>query len=526
MFSCLTEYPNLLSTGTSSGKRLTNGGCRCRRQRPTIHQYIETNNMISIGVPDRSAFISRWGRVIYQRTSFIGQQRRCYGILLTAKNPEHPMHRATDIRNNGRNVSIDNKSFTKAYSSQNYALPCLQSRTALSDSAMFATPFYCTRRSFFSSSKKPDPTSTSDSESAIVLNSFDDEDTVNSTTDIVDTKPSVDETLNKLFEEQTTTSDAWYAKAENVAAGVWDPCWYNVADNAILAIHAIQETTHLSYGLSIVATTVVLRLALFPVMVHAQRTASRMAHVQPELNILKERYERLSAPSRNDQLQFSSNMKALFQKYKVNPFSSLLAPVVQIPLFIGMFFGLKKVSTYFPDELKAGGMLWFTDLSVPDPLYVLPVLSSATFLILVEMGKDQMLRAGGSSIAMLNVLRFLCIVSMPLVANFEAAMLVYWVSNNLLSCAQTALLKAPPVRKFFGILEPPKPPPGTDLSKDSLVSSVNNLVKRAQGKPVTDAQLIQKHNQEVEAKKVSFRLTRAARERERRKSGITGTRNY
>jgi YidC/Oxa1 family membrane protein insertase len=476
--------------------------------------------MIRIAAPDRSASISRWGRVIYQQTSRMEQQR-LYGILSTAKYPD-----TTSIRNKNSNVSIHCRNFAKVYLSQNHALPWLQNSTVLSGSTTLASPFYCTRRTFFFSSKKPDPAPTSDNESAIVLNSFDDEDHMNNTPDIGDAKPSVDETLNKLFEEQTNTSDAWYATAETAAANAWDPCWYNVADNAILAIHAIQEATHLSYGLSIVATTVVLRLALFPVMVHAQRTASRMAHVQPELNVLKERYERLSSPTRNDQLQFSTNMKALFKKYKVNPFSSVLAPAIQIPLFIGMFFGIKKVSTYFPDELKAGGFFWFTDLTVPDPLYLLPALSSATFLLLVELGKDQMLRAGGSSVAMLNVMRFLCIVSMPLVANFEAAMLVYWVSNNLLSCAQTALLKATPVRKFCGILEPPKPPPGMDLSKDSLVSSVSDLVKRAQGKPITEAQLIQKHNQEVEAKKVSFRLTRAARERERRKAGITGTRNY
>jgi YidC/Oxa1 family membrane protein insertase len=435
----------------------------------------------------------------------------------------------------------------------------LRDKNRSTNAASVSYPLWNERRSFFTftwSRTPPDTTdvdahnsaagvissttNTTDNDGIVAVKSFDDDDdddddndfrmrnTTN--TDIGNDSPSVDETLNKLFEEQSSPdmmpSDAWYAAAETVGTAGWEPSIYNVADNAILTINAMQQFTGLPYGLSIMATTILLRIGLFPIMVYAQRTASRMAHVQPELTVLKDRYERISAPSRKDQMQFSSNMKGLFRKYKVNPFNAILAPAIQIPLFIGMFFGLKKVATYFPEELKNGGMLWFVDLSVPDPHYILPLLSSATFLVLVELGKDQMIRAGGSSVALLNVLRFMCLMSIPLVANFEAAMLMYWISNNLLTCCQTALLKAPTVRKYLGIWDPPKPPPGTDPNKDSLTASMNDLVKRAQGKPITDAQKIQKHNQEVEAKKVSVRLTRAARERERRKSGITGTRNF
>jgi membrane protein insertase Oxa1/YidC/SpoIIIJ len=127
---------------------------------------------------------------------------------------------------------------------------------------------------------------------------------------------------------------------------------------------------------------------------------------------------------------------------------------------------------------------------------------------------------------MLNVFRFMCVISLPLVVNFEASMLLYWVANNLLTCAQTLVLKTPALRKQFGILDPPKPAAGINPDKDGLVASVTDLVKRAQGKPISEAEVIQKHNQEIEAKQVSTRLTRAARERDRRRRGITGTRNY
>jgi YidC/Oxa1 family membrane protein insertase len=334
---------------------------------------------------------------------------------------------------------------------------------------------------------------------------------------------SVDETLNKLFEDsQTSSGDAWYAAGEQLVTD-WTPTWYNCADQAIVAITKVHELSGLDYGWSIVATTVVLRLALFPLMVQAQQAASRMAHVQPELQLLKLRYEKLGTPSRQEQLQFSSQMKALFARYNVKPLRTIIAPAVQLPMFIGMFFGLKKMPGIFPGELSDAGMFWFTDLTIPDPLYILPLVSAATFLGLIEMGKEQMLMSspGQQGQFLLNFFRAMALCSLPICVSFEAAMLCYWTTNNVITMGQTALLKAPPVRKYFGIWEPPKPVPGQE--PQSLVTSVSNMVKKVQGEAVTDVEKIKQHNQEVEANKASFRMAKAARER--RKRGITGTRN-
>jgi YidC/Oxa1 family membrane protein insertase len=339
---------------------------------------------------------------------------------------------------------------------------------------------------------------------------------------------SVDEALNKLFEESSSTlasnasGDAWYAVAE-AAQAAWSPVWYNCADQAIVAVMTTHDYTGWPIGWSIVATTMALRIVLFPLLVQAQQTSSRMAHVQPELQVLKLRYERLGSPTRAEQLQFSAQMKALFAKYQVNPFKSMIAPVVQLPVFIGMFFGLQKMPGIYPTELAAGGMWWFTDLTVPDPLYILPVVSAATFLALIEMGKEQMMitSPGPQGLMMVNVFRFMAIISLPFCASFDAAILCYWACNNLMTIGQTAILKNATVRSYFGIWDPPKPVPGTETP--GLLTSVSNLVKTVQGEAVTDAQKIKKHNQEVEAQKTTFRLTRAAKERRRR--GITGARN-
>jgi YidC/Oxa1 family membrane protein insertase len=314
---------------------------------------------------------------------------------------------------------------------------------------------------------------------------------------------------------------------------LWEPTWYNLSDQAVVAVKAFHDLTGVEYGWAIVGVTVLLRLALFPLMVTSQRTTSRMAHVQPELTLIKSRYEALGTPSRQDQLAFSKQMKALFDKYQVHPLKAILAPVVQLPLFMGMFFGLRKMPTIYHDELATGGMFWFVDLTVPDPLYILPLASSATFLLLIELGKDQMMAQNAATgKLMINVFRVMSVAMVPVCVSFESAMLCYWTANNLLTLAQTQVLKAPLVKQQFGIWDPPKPIPG--LQPESLTEAAAKLIKRIQGKALTEKQEMERHNQQVEVKKKgrSFQATMRSRLQQRgsgtgsgRSSGVTGKRS-
>ena len=330
------------------------------------------------------------------------------------------------------------------------------------------------------------------------------------------TDASVDETLNKLFQDSQTqiadaasSGDAWYAAAEQAA---WEPVWYNFADQAVVAVKTLHDVSGLEYGWSIVGLTVFLRLGLFPIMVRAQQTTSRMAHLQPELTAMKNRYEALGTPSRQDQLQFSKNMKALFAKYQVKPFRAFLGPVIQLPLFMGMFFGLKKIGDIYPEELSTGGMYWFTDLTATDPYYILPFASAASFLLLIELGKDQMTASNpAQGKIMLNVFRGLSLFMVPVCINFDAAMLCYWTSNNVLTIGQTALLKSPAMRKYFGIWEPPKPVPGQE--PESITEVMGNLAKRVKGEHMDDKSRMEANNQAIEAKKKAASVLRSRPQR-------------
>lgn len=345
------------------------------------------------------------------------------------------------------------------------------------------------------------------------------------------TSASVDETLNKLFQENKLTEDApstdvvpteevWSAGATTLAEYV-PSSWYNLSDQSIIAIQQVHEFTGWEYGLSIVALTTGLRLVLFPVMAMAQQTTSRMAHVQPELQALQNKIKRLGTPTRDEQMKFANQYKGLFRKYKIQPMWAFVAPVFQIPIFAGLFFGLRKMPDLFPQELSAAGMLWFPDLTQPDPTYVLPIMSSAAVLAMFELSKKQMAAQspGQQGVLMVHFFRLMAVGMVPVTINFNTSVLLMWTTNSSLMLIQTALLQNSIVRRAFGIWELPKPVPGQETK--GIAETFTDMAKKAQGEAVTEAQKIAEHNQQVEARKTSFRM---ARER-RRRQGVTRTRN-
>lgn len=330
---------------------------------------------------------------------------------------------------------------------------------------------------------------------------------------------SVDDTLNKLFDESTKSeSSSWYSTP---GLEQWEPSsWYHLSDQAIAGLLHVHEATGLSYGWTIVITTVGLRLVMFPLLGMAQQATSRMAHLQPELRQLQQKQERLGSLTREESVQFANQYKALFRKYQVNP-AYAAVPLIQLPLFVSLFFGLQKMPKIFPDELSVGGMFWFPDLTVPDPLYILPLLSTTTLMAMFEINKTQVLRQspGQQGQFMLNFFRVMGLISLPVAMTFDTGVVLMWATNSSFMMVQTILFQTSPVRRLFGIWEPPKPVPGqtTDVG---ITGSISNMVKRAQGEAVNEQEKIERHNQRVEAKK-SFRM---ARERRLRK-GITGKRN-
>ncbi len=117
-----------------------------------------------------------------------------------------------------------------------------------------------------------------------------------------------------------------------------------------------------NWGLSIVVFTLLLKLLLFPVTAKGFVAMGNMRKVMPKMKELQDRYS-------NDRQKLSQEMMALYKKEGANPLGGCLPMLAQMPFFIGFFFALREMV-----ELRFADFgLWITDLSVPDPLFILPV---------------------------------------------------------------------------------------------------------------------------------------------------------
>ena len=302
---------------------------------------------------------------------------------------------------------------------------------------------------------------------------------------------AVEETLEKIFKDQEVSN----AVADVIAKATWDPTWYYPSDNAIQAINTIREISGLGYGGSIIVATVGVRFVLFPLFVKVQRNSSRMAHMQPEMQAIKKGVGKNT--DHESQLRAGRQMQALFKKYNCNPMSSLLGPLIQIPVFMGMFFGLRIMPDYFGTLMSTEGLFWFSDLTTFDPYYILPVISGVAMFTSVEINKAQMVATNPEhGKLMTNVFRAMTIVMVPAISGFPAALNLYWTVNNTLTAVQAWLFVNPRIRKMLDIWEMPKPVPGMPRP-EGMLEAIHNAVKPK----LTEEQIIKKHNEGVTMKK-------------------------
>lgn len=277
------------------------------------------------------------------------------------------------------------------------------------------------------------------------------------------TNDLVSETASSITSD--LSSDPTTSTIEAVGDMVFDPTWYNPGDQALVFlnwIHTDMLGGQYPYVYSIIGTTLFARAFLFPFFVYAQRNTSRMAHATPEMKQIQEKIDHLKKRGNVDPeiIQMEGQKIAnLLARYDCNPLKSLVAPLVSMPIFMSMFFGLRKAPEFFSDTyLIDGGVFWFMDLSVPDPYYVLPVMSSLTLLAMLEFGQNSMTltQTETERKRWLYIFRGLSVIMIPLTAWFPSAVLTYWVTNNTASASQTLMFQSPSVRKALGIWDPPK----------------------------------------------------------------------
>ena len=193
-----------------------------------------------------------------------------------------------------------------------------------------------------------------------------------------------------------------------------------------------------NYGLAIIAVTICIRLAFFPLANFSFRSMAKMKALQPEMVRLKELHK-------NDKMKLQQEMMALYKKEKVNPMSGCLPILVQIPVF----FALYKVLFVTIEMRHMPFYGWIHDLSDRDPtsifnLFGLLPYDVPSFLVIgawpvamgVSMWIQQKLNPAPTDAMQAKIFAFFPLFLTVILAPFPSGLVIYWTVNNILTMAQ------------------------------------------------------------------------------------------
>ncbi|MBC2692908.1 MULTISPECIES: membrane protein insertase YidC [Pseudomonas] len=180
-------------------------------------------------------------------------------------------------------------------------------------------------------------------------------------------------------------------------------------------IHAIVG----NWGWSIIFLTMLIKGIFFPLSAASYKSMARMRAVAPKLAALKEQHG-------DDRQKMSQAMMELYKKEKINPLGGCLPILVQMPVFLSLYWVLLESV----EMRQAPFMLWITDLSIKDPFFILPIIMGVTMFI------QQQLNPTPPDPMQAKVMKLMPIIFTFFFLWFPAGLVLYWVVNNCLSIAQ------------------------------------------------------------------------------------------
>ncbi|MDW7551019.1 membrane protein insertase YidC [Pseudoalteromonas sp. SCSIO 43201] len=179
-----------------------------------------------------------------------------------------------------------------------------------------------------------------------------------------------------------------------------------------------------NWGLAIIAITLIVKTALYPLTKAQYTSMAKMRMLQPKMQALKERYG-------DDRQKFGQAMMEMYRKEKVNPMGGCFPLLLQMPIFLALFYVFLEST-----ELRhAEFVLWLTDLSAMDPYYVLPVLFGASMFLTQKL----------QPMTVTDPMQQKMMTYMPVVFSiffiwFPSGLVLYWLVSNLISIAQMLII--------------------------------------------------------------------------------------
>lgn len=187
---------------------------------------------------------------------------------------------------------------------------------------------------------------------------------------------------------------------------------------------------------SVAILTVCIRVLLFPLVILAQRNAAVMNNNMPQMQVIELKMsEARETGNKLDSARYAQEMMQFMQEKGLNPLKNMMVPLMQGPIFVSVFMGLRQMANVPVESMTTGGLSWFTDFTVSDPFYLLPVITSCTLYATLALGTDTAKLSAQNDIIR-YVLRAMPLLVLGFSLNFPAVILWYWTCSNFISLGQ------------------------------------------------------------------------------------------
>jgi YidC/Oxa1 family membrane protein insertase len=195
--------------------------------------------------------------------------------------------------------------------------------------------------------------------------------------------------------------------------------WLTILSQPLFWLLSKVHNVVQNWGVAIIFVTVLIKLAFYKLTQASGRSMAKMRTIQPRMKALQERYK-------DDRQQLSQAMMELYKREKVNPAAGCLPILIQMPFFLAFYWVLLESV----EMRQAPFALWITDLSSRDPYFILPLIMGAAMLFQTK------LNPAPADPVQAKVMQIMPIVFTGFFAFFPSGLVLYWVTNTILSIAQ------------------------------------------------------------------------------------------
>ncbi|KAG2361014.1 hypothetical protein BDR07DRAFT_1335097 [Suillus spraguei] len=225
----------------------------------------------------------------------------------------------------------------------------------------------------------------------------------------------------------------------------------------------LQVSSGMPWFYTIIAGTLMWRVAILPVNIMSLRNTSRLLPYTDKLQAVTTEWKSIDPSDRLALQRISLKRQKIYEQAGAQVLPSIIMPFVQIPVTLGLFLAVRKMTMLPVEQLKQSGVSFLPDLTMSDPYYILPILSTVAINIQMSVMKGDVNFAERPDMAhLMNYMRIFSFMSVPLMGSLPSGLWLSILTGVAVSCLQSFILQRATVRRWLKITpraEPKVKPP-------------------------------------------------------------------